>query len=177
MAAADQPTSFQYFTLGVAIVAAMLSAGSLTVSFLAYRAGGPKVRVHTFRLAPVTADKIEFLVRVTNSGRGPIDVRTFAIWHRLGGLSHIRSEEAVSGEALPHRLDGMSQREWRIVLSESIRSVRRLNTQGTHLVPTPYRRVRLVAVLGDSRVVKPRFFHAFKVVPAEPEVVPVEDPS
>jgi hypothetical protein len=114
MQTSTAPASFQYFTLAVAIVAAMLSAGSLAVSFLAYRAGGPKIRVRTFRLSSPGADKVELVARVTNSGRGPVDIETFALWARFPGPINVRSHEMVKGEPLPYRLEGKSTRKWHI---------------------------------------------------------------
>jgi hypothetical protein len=167
MPTTDAPTSFQYFTLSVAIIAAMLSAGSLAVSFIAYRAGGPRVRVRALRLSPLSAEKLEFVVKVTNSGRGPVDIEAFAVWARLAGPSNIKPHEAVKGETCPYRLEGMSAREWRIELSDSMRLPRDMNQHAVSLGLKPYRRARVVAVLGDGRVVKPRFFHAFRVVPTQ----------
>ena len=89
----DQITTFQWITMAIAAFAAIVSTGSLLVSYYAFRAGGPRISVavstkSTYRRVDGSDDNpngdlIENLkavdVRVANRGRGPVEVASISL--------------------------------------------------------------------------------------------------
>jgi hypothetical protein len=76
-------TPFQWMTLGIAVIAMLIAAGSLRVAFLAYRAGGPRIFVSVkerLEIKSRTDWEITGLeVNVSNRGRGTVEVTKIAL--------------------------------------------------------------------------------------------------
>jgi hypothetical protein len=157
-AAADAPASLQYFTLGIAILAAMISAGSLVVSLLGYRAEGPNIKIRSSEgIGEVRTPSITMI----NSGRGAVDIIDFALWSRFTSIEWAKiSPFDVEGEELPYRLDGKSTRQWCLKLDHTFDHARWIR-QETKIFKffRPYRRVRIAAILGDGRIIKPKLYY------------------
>lgn len=100
----------------VSFAAVAMSAGSLAVSFLAYRAGGPRVRLESRRLS-VGAEASPFpsgvpvQLTVVNSGRAAVTVEKFYVTH-YGSRKRLARVEDIVGTPLPYRLEAHASETW-----------------------------------------------------------------
>ncbi len=92
-----------------------LSTGPLVIGGLSYRAGGPRLRLHSRRVSADTAGSpfpngVSVTLTVVNSGRAPVTVEGFHVRYPAGRtpLAHIREAD---GPALPYRLGGARRRD------------------------------------------------------------------
>ncbi|MFS0703264.1 hypothetical protein AB6N23_01955 [Cellulomonas sp. 179-A 9B4 NHS] len=106
--------------------ALLLSAGSLLVAALAYRAGGPRLRLHSYRIAdsaPTPFPRgVPVELTVVNSGRAAVTIEGFHVTHPEGRrpLAHVRD---AHGPDLPHRLDAHSSATWIVDALPAARAV------------------------------------------------------
>lgn len=106
---ADAPTWVPYAALG-------LSSGSLLVSSLALRAGGPRLRLQAARVAGDASgnpfpDGAAVLLTVVNAGRAAVTVQSFSVTP-YGERSSVLSVKHVEGPALPYRIDAQAAESW-----------------------------------------------------------------
>lgn len=93
-----------------------LSAGSLGVSALAYRAGGPRLRLSAERFTGNTADDpfpqgATFRLTVVNAGRAAVTVEGFHVTP-YGERKPAASVRDVEGPTLPFCLEAHASETW-----------------------------------------------------------------
>jgi hypothetical protein len=137
-------------TLAVAVYAAVVASASLVVAFLAYRQGGPRVKV---RASVKISGNVDVEVTVYNRGRGAITIASG--WASVAFTPNPPRVGAIFGTAvdgLPHRLEGHSSFPMTIPVDQGphARAVRAMDSA------TLQQRIHgafVVVGLGDGRMI------------------------
>lgn len=100
----------------VTYAALALSAGALVVSVLAYRAGGPRLRLLAKPVPAGAPDNpfhggATFRLTVVNAGRAAITVEGFHVTP-YGNLKPVAAVAGVVGPSLPYRLEAHASESW-----------------------------------------------------------------
>jgi hypothetical protein len=98
----------------VTYAALALSAGSLAVSALAYRAGGPRLRLHMARLPEADSPfpgGAAVRLTVVSTGRAAVTVQSFKVTP-YGNRKAVFTVRDVKGPTLPHRLEAHASETW-----------------------------------------------------------------
>lgn len=100
----------------VSFAALALSAGSLAVSALAFRAGGPRLRLQLAQMPRSAVDNpfpggAGVRLTVVNSGRAAVDVGGFHVTP-YGNRKPVLAVEDVNGPVLPFRLEAHASETW-----------------------------------------------------------------
>lgn len=133
----------------VSYVAIVLSAGSLVVSGLTYRAGGPRLRLKASG-ATYEADGAWVKSTVVNSGRAAVNIEAFQLTPSGYRKPVLAIEGRIVGPDLPYRLEAQASHTWHIdVLKNAQEYQRRINT-GTERSPWPAS-YRLTVVTGNGK--------------------------
>jgi hypothetical protein len=139
----------------VSFAALALSAGSLALAGLSYRAGGPRLRLQTQRLADDPgghpfAGGIPVRLTVVNSGRAAVTVQGFHLTY-TAIRKPIVAVEDVSGPALPFRLEAHASETWVV---DALPAAREFDRQSGRDDPiTGPAQFRFLAVAGNGRTV------------------------
>jgi hypothetical protein len=106
--AGTAPEWVSYAALGVAGCAALIALTSARISYLSYRAIGPRVRLQVeHRSNDPASGRVLMAFTVVNEGRGDVSIVGFhVIPHR--SRKPVLAIEQVEGEPLSHRLVGLS---------------------------------------------------------------------
>src|SRR5688572_10689086 len=93
----------------VAYMALALSALSLVVSVLSYRAGGPRLSLQVKRVPAASANNpfprgVAMRLTVVNAGRAAVTVQSFKVTP-YGDRKAVSVIRDVQGPTLPHRLE------------------------------------------------------------------------
>jgi hypothetical protein len=107
------PAWVSYGALGVAAFAAVVALVSARISYLAYKAAGPRIRL---RVEPGTNEpasgRVMIKFTVENRGRGDVSIVSFQVTP-YGERKPVLEIEQIEGAfTLPHRLPGNSQETW-----------------------------------------------------------------
>ena len=113
----------------VSYAALALSAGSLVIAGLSYRAGGPRLRLQSRR---VSADAegnpfpsgVPVRLTVVNSGRATVTVEGFHVTYPAGRKPLARVRD-IDGPALPYRLEAHASETWVVDALPAAREVDR----------------------------------------------------
>lgn len=143
----------------VSYVALALSAGSLFIAVLSYRAGGPRLRLRSQRF-PADAESNPFPggvpvgLTVVNSGRSAVTVEGFHVTYSAGRtpLVHVHETE---GSDLPFRLASHASETWVVNARPAAREVDRVSERDDPLVGPP--QFRFVAEFGNGKTARDGF--------------------
>jgi hypothetical protein len=118
-------SSLNAWTTAAALYGAVVATASLIVAVLAYRAGGPSIKVSTW-LRPATSDQpAEVVIGVANRGRGEATVNDIFLNVPGPHTITLRGPNDLQGPALPCRLPASSQLAWRVDAGWLLHEVRR----------------------------------------------------
>ena len=139
----------------VSYAALVLSAGSLLVSGLAFRAGGPRLRL---RAAEVSEDAsgnpfpggAAVLLTVVNAGRAAGTVQGFWVTP-YGHRAPLFPVEDVSGPALPFRLEPHAAQSWYVDSLPAARAYDGRIRRGLRPFSSWPSRFRFTVVAGNGR--------------------------
>ncbi len=98
----------------VSYVALLLSAASLLVAGLSYRAGGPRLRLESVRLRAAASpfpDGAPIRLTVINEGRAAVSVQSFLVTP-YGDRSPAGTVDECEGPELPYRLEAHETQTW-----------------------------------------------------------------
>jgi hypothetical protein len=98
----------------ISYAALALSAGSLAVSGLAYRAGGPRLRLEMARLSEADSPfpgGAAMRLTVVSAGRAAVTVQSFKVTP-YGNRKAVFTVRDVKGPPLPHRLEAHASEIW-----------------------------------------------------------------
>jgi hypothetical protein len=110
--AGTAPEWVSYAALGVAGFAALIALSSARISYLSYRASGPRVRLQVdYRSRDAASARVVMGFTIVNEGRGDISIVGFYVTP-YGSSKPVLPIEEIEGEPLPHRLAGNSQETW-----------------------------------------------------------------
>jgi hypothetical protein len=106
------PEWVSYAALGVAGFAALTPLASARISYLSYRANGPRVRLQVdYRSKDAAAGRVVIGLTVVNEGRGDVSIVGFYVTS-YGSSKPVLTIEQLEGKPLPHRVAGNSQETW-----------------------------------------------------------------
>jgi hypothetical protein len=102
-----------YAALGVAGFAVLVAAVAARISWLSYRASGPRIVLEVEKKS-VDPGRIVMAFTVINQGRGEVSIDGFHITPYGGGRPKARrlEIEQIEGDPLPYRLAGNSRLTW-----------------------------------------------------------------
>ncbi|ANY24396.1 hypothetical protein DLJ61_17950 [Gordonia terrae] len=109
---AGAPAWVSITALGVAGFAALVALGSAWISFLAYRATGPRILLRTAHISNDPGRQrviVEFTV--VNRGRGEVNVSEFLLTP-AGTRKTLLTVGHIEGKQLPFRLVGGAEQSW-----------------------------------------------------------------
>ncbi len=102
-----------YAALGIAGFAGLVAAVTARISWLSYRASGPRLALSVAKKS-VSRGRVVFALTVINQGRGEVSIDGFLITPYGGARPKARrlEIEQIEGEPLPYRLAGHSRQTW-----------------------------------------------------------------
>lgn len=105
-----------YAALGVAGFAVLVAAVAARISWLSYRASGPRIVLEVEKKS-VDPGRIVMALTVINQGRGEVSIDGFHVTPYGGERPkarrlEIEEIEEIEGEPLPYRLAGNSRLTW-----------------------------------------------------------------
>ena len=99
--------------LGVSCLAALVALVSVRVSYLSFRASGPRLRLRIqSRQRDPGNGRVLIELRVVNEGRGNGDIASFHITPYGSSKAVLEIKDVMEGRALPYRLAGNSEETW-----------------------------------------------------------------
>ena len=141
----------------VTYAALALAALSLVVSVLAYRAGGPRLRLFA-ELASADdlfAGGATFRLTVVNAGRAAVTVESFHVTP-YGQRKTAAAVEDVVGPNLPHRLEAHASESW---LVDALRAAREYDAKirgGLRPRSSWPSKFRFTVAVGNGKIVRTR---------------------
>lgn len=107
------PGWVSYAALGLSGVAGTVALVSARISYLAYKAGGPRIRLLVV-MAPGEPEpgRTALNLTVVNSGRGDVSIAGFHVTPYGSRKPVLEIEEVDIAPPLPYRLPGNSQQSW-----------------------------------------------------------------
>lgn len=134
----DGPSTFDYFTLAIAIVGAITGLAALGATWAQFMLSGPRLRV--YGATAIAGEGVFYLsVTVENRGRTAADVSGLSL--RLpDGKTHVpvgmlQWQGQAMGDPFPARLEPFTSRTW-LVRVENV--VRDLQEKGLKAKVTPF---------------------------------------
>lgn len=144
----------------VSYVALVLSAASLGVAFLAYRAGGPRLTLRSRQLRPSEAgnpfpDGTAFALTVVNAGRAAVTVEGLHVMP-FGSRKHLLTIDGVDGPQIPFRLEAHASETWTV---DALPAARRLDVPASRDSLVPGVDFQFCATAGDGKVARDHRSH------------------
>jgi hypothetical protein len=110
--AGTAPEWVSYAALGVAGLAALTALTSARISYLSYRASGPRIRLRVdYKSNDAASGRVVMSFTVVNRGRGDVSIVGFYVTP-YGSSKPVLAIEQVEGEPLPQRVAGNSEETW-----------------------------------------------------------------
>jgi hypothetical protein len=111
------PAWVSYAALGVSGIAAVIAGASARISYLSYRASGPRLQLVVQSLTrDPSSGRVLVRLKVVNRGRGDVDVAGFYVTPYGARKPVLEVKEVASGPGLPRRVAGSSEESWTLDL-------------------------------------------------------------